>query len=354
MMSGAKQKDNRILYFDVLRIIACAAVIVLHVSAQKIDQVAVGSYEWTVFNFFDSLVRWAVPVFVMLSGALFLAPEKRIDTRTLYTKNILRLAVAFVFWSACYAFTDYMEGLRLRTVALNFVSGAAHLWFLYMIAGLYMVVPLLRKLTGSEKHTSYFLALWLVFSVLFPTAKGFVSMVDERIVGWIDVVYNEIGLKLVCGYTGYYVLGHVLHRRELTKKQRAAVYALGVFGAVMTVVLTYAISKQRGYLDPTFYDAMTLFVFLEAVAVFVFFKYQTPQFTNVTVRRILFTGSECVFGIYLMHMLFIRYARTIFRMNTLSINPLLSVPLISGGVFVCSFAVSWVLNRIPVVKKYIV
>ena len=353
-MSTSTKQENRILYFDVLRVFACIAVIVLHVAAQKFDKVAVGSFEWTVFNVYDSLVRWAVPVFVMLSGALFLNPDKQIDMRRLYTKTILHVATAFVFWSACYALEDYFEGVRLRTVAFNFVNGGVHLWFLYLIAGLYIVVPLLRKLTESEKLTNYFLVLWFAFSVLVPTAKGFIALINDRFVGWLEVVYSEMGVNLVCGFTGYYMLGHWLHQHTLTKKQRAAIYALGVCGAAMTVLFTYLISKKRGYFDDTFYNAMSVFVMLEATAVFTFFKYCSPQFKNGTVRNLLLTCSDCVLGVYLVHMFFVDHSRTIFRMHTLTINPILSVPLITGGVFVCSLIFSWILNRIPVIRKYLV
>ena len=64
--------NGRILYFDFLRIFATLAVMVLHVAAQNWYGTSVPSFEWQTFNFFDSIVRWGVPIFVMISGALFL------------------------------------------------------------------------------------------------------------------------------------------------------------------------------------------------------------------------------------------------------------------------------------------
>ena len=140
-----KTERQRVLYIDALRVLACMFVVVLHQSAQKFDKAAVGSYEWTVFNVYDSLTRWAVPVFVMISGALFLDPAKEIRLKTLCRKNLLRIGTAFLFWSALYSIVDYLCGTRLRDVVSGFITGHVHLWFLYMIGGLYLIVPLLRR-----------------------------------------------------------------------------------------------------------------------------------------------------------------------------------------------------------------
>ena len=71
-------QPQRIAYFDVLRILATFAVIVLHLSAQHWADTDVYSRAWQAFNLYDSAVRWAVPVFVMISGALFLSGSQSI------------------------------------------------------------------------------------------------------------------------------------------------------------------------------------------------------------------------------------------------------------------------------------
>ncbi len=348
------KKDNRIWYFDFLRIAACIAVIVLHVSAKKYESVDVGSYPWFVFNIYNSLSRWGVPVFVMISGALFLDPEKQLDLKKLYSVNFVRIVTAFLFWSAFYAAVDYITGTRLRTVVFNFMSGGVHLWFLYMIAGLYLIVPLVRRITESKKHTVYFLVLALVFTVVFYTSKSLISYVDSRFAGSLDVVSNELSMKFVCGYTGYFILGHFLHRYEISKKIRGVIYTLGIFGYAATVLMTYVFSKKANGLDPVFLDSFSAGVMLEAVAVFVFFKYHTPELKNIKIQKLILQVSKCSFGIYLVHFIIQRYSREIFHVSPLKYNPIITVPLISGGVFVVSLIISYILNKIPIVKKYIV
>ena len=94
-------KEQRIVYFDYLRIIAIFAVVVLHFAAQNWDNIDVSSFEWQVFNLYDAVAAWGVPVFVMISGALFLGKE--LTLKKLYGKYILRIVTAFFFWSVLYA-----------------------------------------------------------------------------------------------------------------------------------------------------------------------------------------------------------------------------------------------------------
>ncbi len=107
---------GRTVYFDHLRVFATFAVIILHISSSRNWYTAdVNGSEWQVLNFYDSLSRWSVPVFLMISGSLFL--NREIPLKKMYSKYILRLAVAFVFWAVIYA--AFAEGpVMTRITAL--------------------------------------------------------------------------------------------------------------------------------------------------------------------------------------------------------------------------------------------
>lgn len=137
-----EEKEERKIYFDFLRIFATFAVIILHVSAQNWHTTDINSFEWNIFNFYDSIVRWGVPIFVMISGALFL--NKNQSIKKIYTKNILRIIIAFIFWSLIYTVL-FSKGLSIKTMIINFFEGYYHMWFLFMIVGLYMITPFIKK-----------------------------------------------------------------------------------------------------------------------------------------------------------------------------------------------------------------
>ena len=167
-------QPQRIAYFDVLRILATFAVIVLHLSAQHWADTDVYSRAWQAFNLYDSAVRWAVPVFVMISGALFLSGSQSIGH--ILKKNVSRLVTAFIFWSALYAvFMVNFEGCPTNLILQQFLNGHYHMWFLFMIVGLYLIVPFLRPIVRDEKLLRYFLLLTLIFTFLLPDRVGRVS-----------------------------------------------------------------------------------------------------------------------------------------------------------------------------------
>lgn len=352
-MNGTERKD-RIIYLDLLRVAACLAIIALHISAHGFGKGEVGSFCWNFFNIIDSAVRCAVPVFVMISGSVFLDPKKEIGLKTLFGKYVLRIAVAFVFWSGLYAALQYFQGVRLRTVANGFVTGGVHLWFLYMIAGLYVVSPLLRKITESKKTTYYFLALWVASSVLYNTLRAFSSMLAPRLAPWLDAVASETSLYMAYGYTGFFVLGRFLHENELSKKSRLVIYLLGIAGTAFTIIATLLISQKTGMLNEAFYGNMSLGVSLEAVAVFVFFKYNVRGKVSEKTEKILARASKCTFGVYLVHLLFIDTFSKVFGFTIKSRHPVLSFIVVFCFVAACSAVTSFILNLIPGVKKYLV
>lgn len=170
-------QPQRIAYFDVLRILATFAVIVLHLSAQHWADTDVYSRAWQAFNLYDSAVRWAVPVFVMISGALFLSGSQSIGH--ILKKNVSRLVTAFIFWSALYAvFMVNFEGCPTTLILQQFLNGHYHMWFLFMIVGLYLIVPFLRPIVRDEKLLRYFLLLTLIFTFLLPQIASAVSLLS--------------------------------------------------------------------------------------------------------------------------------------------------------------------------------
>ncbi|MCM1143578.1 MAG: acyltransferase family protein [Lachnoclostridium sp.] len=98
-MESLKSTD-RTVYFDYLRVFAAFAMMIVHISAQNWYVADVNSFEWQMFNFFDSIVRWGVPVFVMISGSLFLSRD--IPQKKIFSKYVLRMATSFMVWSFIY------------------------------------------------------------------------------------------------------------------------------------------------------------------------------------------------------------------------------------------------------------
>ena len=305
--------------------------------------------QWQAMNFWHGgIVRWAVPVFVMMSGALFLSPHKDIPAKKLYTKYIFRIFTAFVFWSLVYAVAYYAAERDMLRAFAKFLTGYYHMWFLWMIAGLYMIVPFVRKIAESGTLTKYFLGLALVFAYVLPETVNVIALFSEKYGEFAGKLAGMPRLEFVGGFTGYFLLGHFLNTARISRKAERVIYAAGIVSVIACVILSSAVSLAQDSPNQIFYDNLTVTTLCEAVAVFVFFR-ERLNFPVKFIRAL----SQYSFGAYLVHAAVITFLRKL-GLHSLTFCPAVSIPVISVIVFVISFGISAVLNHIPVLKKYIV
>ena len=95
-------KSERVIFLDSLRVIAIIAVIILHSAASQWYITPVNSLNWQILNIYNSLVRWCVPMFLMISGVFFLDPNKNISKKDIFYKYIKRILIALIFWGLLY------------------------------------------------------------------------------------------------------------------------------------------------------------------------------------------------------------------------------------------------------------
>ena len=345
---------SRIDCFDALRVLATFAVVALHLSAQHWADIDVSSRAWFAFNLYDSAVRWAVPVFVMISGALFLSGTQSLQQ--ILRKNVLRIATAFFFWSAVYAlYARVFYACTWEETLFRFLKGHYHMWFLFMIVGLYLLVPILRRITADRALTQYFLLLALVFTFLLPQLSSFFALLPGKFGGVFSAILGKFFFFFTLGFTAYFIGGYFLMREELPRRTEWILMLLGILGFIFTLVLSWRASVDGGAATERFYGYNTIGVLLTSTGVFLFGKrYLSFPKLDKKGRAALRAFSRWSFGAYLIHPLVIETLNLRFGLNTLSCNAFFSVPLLTLLVGALSFLLSALLHQIPVVKKYIV
>ena len=188
-------RKNRIIQFDVLRVVAAFAVVLLHISAQRIYE-CYPSSEWDTRNLYNALTRWCVPVFVMISGALFLDSTKEINIKTLYKKNIIRLVLVFIFWTIIYgAYAGIKEHDAAKLIG-KIIRGPYHFWFLRMLVGMYICVPLLRTITANKKLEKYFLCLSLITAFIIPMFFPLIGHFSDMARDFAENLYEDFSIKI--------------------------------------------------------------------------------------------------------------------------------------------------------------
>ena len=348
-------EKQRNIAFDLLRILSAFSVVMLHVSGEYIFQNPVGSGAFRLSNFMKSISRFGVPVFVMISGAIFLSEDKKITTKKLWCKNIFRMFLLFAVWSFAYyvyqslywwKFDFWRHGV-IRTIT-GCIYASDHFWFLFMIMGLYALVPILRTWVhhASQKELDYFVILFMIFQIGRTTIS---ILIDKSLV---HEIFDLVKIVELSWYLGYFVLGYILVHYSVSRKIKFFLYGMVPVGMAANYLISDYMSLQLGSYTPGIYDSFGIFTFLHSIALFVFF---TDTFTKTVVKKkweLLCTNIALdTLGIYLMHIALLDFCkRNQFIIG--QIPPLPGILLLSLFCFMVCGIASGILRRIPFAGRY--
>lgn len=352
-----KRGDNvkeREYYLDVARVVSMICVIVIHIACINWYDSPIKPYPWLIYNLYDCICRFCVPVFLMISGYLFLNPEKNFSIKKMYTKNIKRLLTAFFFWSFFYAaITSGFATQRVFTkeIVNKFIHdlffGHYHMWFMYVLLGMYLLTPVMRAIAKDRKVLKYFLILSFCISYLLPTlqmAKGiYLSKQFTDRIDW----------SMAIGYSFFYLMGYYLGTEKMDEKRIKRMYGIGIFGFLFTFIGTSVMCMVEQYGDIRLHEYLTLGVSLYSCGAFIFFK---EKFKNINPdsrwMRMIKWLSEMSFGIYLAN----DFGIIVFRKIGLvpdSFFAVLSVPVLALMDLMITIAIVYVISRIPILKKHV-
>jgi surface polysaccharide O-acyltransferase-like enzyme len=312
---------------DVLRILACMGVVFAHSGAMcfTIGVVEKGTAAWEVCRIVKAVALWSVPLFTMLTGFFFLNPEKELPLKKLYGRKTLRLVIALVFWTLFNAMTVHSQFYPFGGIETNF-------WYVGMCIGLYISMPVLRRIAGNGKLLSYSCWIWFFIRCYYYIGK----YVDVPIV-ITDYVFTE--------FVGYCLWGYYLGQLALDKKRATLVYLLGLV-AVLAIVILPLLTKEKvsfGYADPA--------PMLATFAIFLFFI-RHPLNVSEKANKVLAHFSKASFGIYMAHSFVV--IETYSRLYRFFPNPYVLVPVAFIVIFGLSYFITLVIKQIPVLKDWIV
>lgn len=337
-------RDNRLIYPDVLRAAATIAVIVLHVCGGMMWALTTEMYQFKWIVSADTIVRCAVPLFLMLSGMFLISPKKDISLNDLFKKYIKRLLFAYFGWSAFYAvFTIVTQGLlyenTFKTFWKLFFDGHYHLWFIPMMIGVYLTTPFFRGIAehNDDNLLTYTLLILILFGVIYPAIKNTLPSIYSLLA--------RINPSLFGIYATYYFAGYYFSRVEVKKLNKLLWTIILPVSAVWFVWSVYNGSMQLGALDETQWAPNQIALFLYTISVFLFFRnYGDYIVAFPRIHKFIQIIAELSFYIYLVHDVFIRilaYA----GYNALTWHPIISVPLLSVTVLILSMIVSDIISR---------
>lgn len=341
---------NREIFLDILRIAATCAVVLMHTVTGVWDNTDMSDYpvELTVFMVVRDLITWCVPVFVLISGYLFLDPGRKITLWQMLWKYCRRIVLAlFLFGvpfacmeliSTTQAFEPWMPWESVMMVLRG--QSWSHLWYLYMVLALYLVTPALKYLL---KHCP----VWLLYIALGMLAAGCsIYPYLQKLFQWEQAaVLPDAGIYLfyyLCGYL--FVTGERSPGGKLRGAAVAAAVILPVGMAVSRLVGDY--SMQMAYNYP--------FTVLWSLAIFYlgWNREDNTERASGAAEAAVKISPLC-FAVYLVHPIFVNFAYKFLHITLLDFPIWLSIPCFFTVILVLSILVAWVLRRIPGMSKYV-
>ena len=384
---------SREVWIDWLRVIACFMVFVVH-STEPFYLGGQGSLILTEADafwssFFDSFMRSCVPLFVIASS--YLQFPVRYPTCEFFKRRAVRILIPFAIWTAVYAFVWGEPADNFRNLLLNFNYSAGHLWFVYMLIGVYLLMPLLSKWaeTVEKKELQIYLGICL-FTTLIPILRDWVSDHAVTVIYgpsglprqalfplWGEASWNAYGLfYYFSGFLGYLLLGLYFRRfvGELSWKKTLLVavpcYLVGfavTFGGFLFRVYESAagVFPVEGLVEKavwweTTWCNDTIGVALMAVAWILVIK--KIKADGKFYQKVLLPVSKASYGMYLMHLLIlVPVSVTVRNMLGSGADGVLGfwttpVEIMTSAViaFICTAIVSVALRRVPKLGQYIV
>lgn len=357
---NSERLKERVYYLDVIRVFALFCVVIIHVSATfwAPFKTEIDSAEWKICNFFDGFAHIGVPLFVMLSGAVTLGRGYTIKK---CLSKILHYCFVLLVFSSIYTAVKYLKSGSFpgkARIIHDILTGdsAAHLWYLYMLLGLYVVIPFLDAILEKGKLPELFIVLFVLFALLVPFAGTVLSSLSFKYAGALKTTIERIISKMrfffPLGYTGLSLIGHRLRYRELSLYKRVLIYFLGAASLLAIVAGTKYISMQSGTRNLVLYDNLSLPIVFLSVSVFVFIRSVVEK--SETIGLFFHKIAVNSFGIYLIHLLFIWILEE-YRQEIYSNFPNMIPLIVIASVLVCliCFCIVSVLKKVPVFKSFL-
>lgn len=290
------KKEGRELWGDALRIICCFMIVLLHNTCNVFDDYADGRQSVLWVNCFTA---FAVPCFFMLSGAYLL--RRQHGVKETLVRRVPRIVIPTLFWGIIYMVVTGDPSPE-NFGKLLFQNQASHLWFMYSLFGIYMLLPAFSAIyqSISQKQKIYLLALLLIIpSAMYDSSKllGIYIPLPSFSIFWPD-----LGLFL-CG-------GLLWEMRDKIQQKHPRFYAaLFLLGLGITALGTVLISDRMGSVDKTFISAIgsigNLVMAISVLCVGMSIAPRLERGTNHGMAMLIHQMAETTMGVYLIHVLFL-------------------------------------------------
>lgn len=352
--------NTRKLYLDIIRIFACFMVIINHTLSARGMYGDIVFFKWLISDIGFALCKTGVTLFLMVSGALLLKRTKDESYKKIFKRCVHFILLAYV-WAVIYGeywslyFTHTLSVNVLKTSFFSFLSqeGSWHLWYLYLIIGIYFMLPFLRRIVKDmdKRDWAVYLSMYAFLGLIIPFYNAINSSYPISF-------HRNFSVPLLCGFIGIYICACYIDELPLKKSYLIVAISAFVVGLFINVFISARFTIKAGEFSYVFDDASCLPVVLTAFGIFYIVKF---VFNNISVS-VVFTKmikemSLCTFGIYLIHPIFLNSLALLDWYNEkwadIIAKSLFLTFLLQIVTFIVCGMICTLIRRIPIIKKIV-
>ena len=327
---------ERLSYIDFLKVIAAFMIVMLHVSAAYVDMS--NSFPQNMVYFINDFTRVALPIFIMVSGALLLRSQYQFN----FKKKFFFILKIYIVWSAFYVLVHqaaYLVSdnplLTIPEMIVQWIRGPYHFWYLTMLMGFYILMPLLEKL--KDFHSiSYILGLSFAVIYVYEPIRPFLPDCLNTFIGGAIVLQPATILF-------YFLIGAWMHQLPLEKKLAKLSLCFFICGLGLRIYRFYTVTQFNQIVDN---HPLNLYSqLLMAIGIFYGVRY---LFRNVESSQRLIQLSNCTLYIYVLSAFFIFAFENILKDLWGKILPIDSISILIWSIicFICSYIAAAFIRKI--------
>lgn len=335
---------NRFIYFDVMKIICIFLVIINHSHLYLTENGFL--FHLLHFSVF-SISKVAVPIFMMISGALMLGKNDSYDV--ILKKRIPRVYFACLFSTLIgiiFYKMDFFDTF-FKFILGGQISNLYFLWYIYILVILYLLTPLLNRMIMNFNKNDF--NCFFILFLIVPSIIQFLMFVFEFDFNLIDVVgriYNQYSFLI---NIGYYVLGYYFISNKDNSDIKKLIYIF-LFGFALSIIYLCLGFLNKGSIVNIKYDSFP--VVLMSASFFKFFINYLNDVNNTHLKKIIIILSECSFGVYLTHVYLLEFlVKTNLFINIFKLNLFFGYFFLINIVFWSLSFVFYLIRKIPILKK---
>ena len=345
MIISAINKEKEYIYIYILNIISCFSVVLLHANTsfwQYSD-----NPEWAFSNIIESVFYFAVPCFLMISGATLIDFTDKYSLRTYFIKRINKTVIPFIIWSFIGLFYSIITR-RIDVMTLNVISiidgilNAKYIGIYHFFINLFIVYLAIPLFSSVEKKMRKRVFLYLIIlGLIINSAIPFLIDVLNLDIEWEFCVLPSFG------YIIFPLIGYYIHSYWINRKARILIYLFGVGGLLTHLLGTFYASRAIGAIDTTFKGYTNLPCVLYSAAVFLVIRYFDCSRVNSIIKKVLTFISKETYGVYLTHIYFLELFSYLLKIESqvIGIQFVLLIITIPPCILISYFCKKWKLTK---------